>query len=170
MYGGRRFCVAGWRCVMRRCPLATRWNVSGRRWRWRATMPLPVYALAITRFAVISRNCGGLNPWPDNTKRRWLACRQTPLALPAGLGTVQLVPGGELRRPREEESVSIRFKAPGVLHIVGRNGGRKLKKIWQEQDPATATRHHAAVVLRRNADCGCGCFVTREGAAEDKEG
>lgn len=58
---------------------------------------------------------------------------QTPLALPAGLGTVQLVPGGELRRPREEESVSIRFKAPGVLHIVGRNGGRKLKKIWQEQ-------------------------------------
>ncbi len=30
----------------------------------------PVYALAITRFAVISRNCGGLNPWPDNTKRR----------------------------------------------------------------------------------------------------
>lgn len=51
-------------------PLATRWNVSGRRWRWRATMPLPVYALAITRFAVTSRNCGGLNPWPDNTKRR----------------------------------------------------------------------------------------------------
>ncbi|MGQ7114144.1 tRNA lysidine(34) synthetase TilS [Escherichia sp. TWPC-MK] len=26
----------------------------------------------------------------------------------------------------------MRFKAAGLLHIVGRNGGRKLKKIWQE--------------------------------------
>ncbi|VUC89803.1 tRNA(Ile)-lysidine ligase [Salmonella sp. NCTC 11881] len=84
---------------------------------------------------------------------------QTPLALPAGLGTVQLVPGGELRRPREEESVSIRFKAPGVLHIVGRNGGRKLKKIWQEQGIPPWRRDTTPLLfLRRNADCGCGCF------------
>lgn len=30
----------------------------------------PVYALAIVRFAVISRNCGGLNPLPGKAKRR----------------------------------------------------------------------------------------------------
>jgi tRNA(Ile)-lysidine synthase len=31
-----------------------------------------------------------------------------------------------------DEPVTVRFKAGGMLHIVGRNGGRKLKKIWQE--------------------------------------
>ena len=62
-------------------------------------------------------------PWPS-----W----QTPLSLPVGLGTVRLVPGGDLRMPRADEPVSIRFKASGLLHIIGRNGGRKLKKIWQE--------------------------------------
>jgi tRNA(Ile)-lysidine synthase len=28
--------------------------------------------------------------------------------------------------------VTVRFRASGNLHIVGRHGGRKLKKIWQE--------------------------------------
>lgn len=88
----------------------------------------------------------------------WLEWK-TPLALPAGLGSVQLISAGELRMPQADEAVSIRFKAPGVLHIVGRNGGRKLKKIWQEQGiPPPATRYHTAAVLRRNVDCGCGCF------------
>lgn len=171
MYGGQRFCVAGWRCVMRRCPLATRWNVSGRKWRWRATTPLPVYALAITRFAVISRNCGGLKPWPDNTKRRSSgpSGKHRWRCLPAG--TVQLVHGGELRRPREEESVSIRFKAPGVLHIVGRNGGRKLKKIWQEQGIPPRRRDTTPLLFYgETLIAAAGVFVTREGAAEDKEG
>lgn len=96
---------------------------------------------------------------------------QTPLALPAGLGTVQLVPGGELRRPREEESVSIRFKAPGVLHIVGRNGGRKLKKIWQEQGIPPWRRDTTPLLFYgETLITAAGVFVTREGAAEDKEG
>ncbi|MBD5699541.1 tRNA lysidine(34) synthetase TilS, partial [Citrobacter freundii] len=62
----------------------------------------------------------------------WLEWK-TPLTLPAGLGSVQLISAGDLRLPQADEVVSIRFKAPGLLHIVGRNGGRKLKKIWQEQ-------------------------------------
>ncbi|EAA3097166.1 tRNA lysidine(34) synthetase TilS [Salmonella enterica subsp. enterica serovar Kedougou] len=96
---------------------------------------------------------------------------QTPLALPAGLGTVQLVPGGELRRPREEESVSIRFKAPGLLHIVGRHGGRKLKKIWQEQGIPPWRRDTTPLLFYgETLIAAAGVFVTREGAAEDKEG
>ncbi|MCJ8645829.1 tRNA lysidine(34) synthetase TilS, partial [Escherichia coli] len=62
-------------------------------------------------------------PW-----QTWLQ----PLELPAGLGSVQLTAGVDIRPPRADEAVSVRFKAPGLLHIVGRNGGRKLKKIWQE--------------------------------------
>lgn len=54
-------------------PLAMRWNVSGGKWRWRARMLPPVYALAIVRFAVISRSCGGLNPLPAKRNDALLA-------------------------------------------------------------------------------------------------
>lgn len=77
---------------------------------------------------------------------------------------------GELRRPREEESVSIRFKAPWLLHIVGRHGGRKLKKIWQEQDPPRRRDTTPLLFYGETLIAAAGVFVTREGAAEDKEG
>ena len=48
-------------------------------------------------------------PW-----QTWLQ----PLELPAGLGSVQLTAGGDIRPPRADEAVSVRFKAPGLLHIV----------------------------------------------------
>ena len=93
----------------------------------------PVYVWARLKSAAISRNYGGLNPLPGKSEtivpwQTWLQ----PLELPAGLGSVQLTAGGDIRPPRADEAVSVRFKAPGLLHIVGRNGGRKLKKIWQE--------------------------------------
>ena len=34
-----------------------------------------------------------------------------------------------MRLPKAEEPVTVRFKASGMLHIVGRNGGRKLKNL-----------------------------------------
>lgn len=98
-------------------------------------------------------------------------CRETPLTLPAGLGSVQLIPAGELRMPQADEAVSIRFKAPGVLHIVGRNGGRKLKKIWQEQGIPPWRRDTTPLLFYgETLIAAAGVFVTREGAAEDKEG
>lgn len=101
-------------------------------------------------------------PWPH---------RQTPLALPAGLGTVQLVQGGELRVPGADEPVSIRFKAPGLLHIVGRNGGRKLKKIWQEQGIPPWRRDTTPLLFYGDTlIAAAGVFVTREGIAEGEEG
>ncbi|VED12072.1 tRNA(Ile)-lysidine synthetase [Escherichia coli] len=101
----------------------------------------PVYAWARLKSAAISRNCGGLNPslGQSETIVPWQTWLQ-PLELPAGLGSVQLTAGGDIRPPRADEAVSVRFKAPGLLHIIGRNGGRKLKKIWQELGvPAVAT-------------------------------
>lgn len=49
-------------------------------------------------------------------------------------GVVALSHSGNVRLPEPDENVTIRFRASGMLHIVGRNGGRKLKKIWQEQN------------------------------------
>lgn len=100
----------------------------------------------------------------------WLEWK-TPLALPAGLGSVQLISAGELRMPQEDETVSIRFKAPGLLHIVGRNGGRKLKKIWQEQGIPPWRRDTTPLLFYgETLIAAAGVFVTREGAAEDEEG
>ena len=100
----------------------------------------------------------------------WLEWK-TPLTLPAGLGSVQLISAGDLRLPQADEVVSIRFKAPGLLHIVGRNGGRKLKKIWQEQGIPPWRRDTTPLLFYgETLIAAAGVFVTREGAAEDEEG
>ena len=100
----------------------------------------------------------------------WLEWK-TPLTLPAGLGSVQLISAGDLRLPQADEVVSIRFKAPGLLHIVGRNGGRKLKKIWQEQGIPPWRRDTTPLLFYgETLIAAAGIFVTREGAAEDEEG
>ena len=99
------------------------------------------------------------------------SCRETPLTLPAGLGSVQLISAGELRMPQAGEAISIRFKAPGVLHIVGRNGGRKLKKIWQEQGIPPWRRDTTPLLFYgETLIAAAGVFVTREGIAEDGAG
>lgn len=101
-------------------------------------------------------------PWP---------CWQMPLTLPAGLGYLRLQPGGELRMPREDECVSIRFKASGMLHIVGRNGGRKLKKIWQELNVPSWRRDTTPLLFYgETLIAAAGVFVTRKGLAEGESG
>lgn len=97
--------------------------------------------------------------------------RRKPLMLPAGLGEVALAPGGELRTPRTDEPVSIRFKAPGLLHIVGRNGGRKLKKIWQEHGVPPWRRDTTPLLFYGDTlIAAAGVFVTDEGMAVEEEG
>ncbi|HCH7987564.1 TPA: tRNA lysidine(34) synthetase TilS [Citrobacter freundii] len=100
----------------------------------------------------------------------WLEWK-TPLTLPAGLGSVQLISAGDLRLPQADEVVSIRFKAPGLLHIVGRNGGRKLKKIWQEQGIPPWRRDTTPLLFYgETLIAAADVFVTREGTAECEEG
>ncbi len=101
-------------------------------------------------------------PW-----QTWLQ----PLELPAGLGSVQLTAGGDIRPPRADEAVSVRFKAPGLLHIVGRNGGRKLKKIWQELGVPPWLRDTTPLLFYgETLIAAAGVFVTQEGVAEGEKG
>lgn len=94
-----------------------------------------------------------------------------PLELPAGLGSVQLTAGGDIRPPRADEAVSVRFKAPGLLHIVGRNGGRKLKKIWQELGVPPWLRDTTPLLFYgETLIAAAGVFVTQEGVAEGEKG
>ncbi|ROP58450.1 tRNA(Ile)-lysidine synthase [Enterobacter sp. BIGb0383] len=113
-----------------------------------------------------------VNPLPgqSETVLNWQDIA-SPLVLPGGLGQLRLTPGGELRPPRDDEAVSIRFKAPGMLHIVGRNGGRKLKKIWQELGVAPWLRDTTPMLFYgETLIAAVGQFVTREGQAGDSAG
>lgn len=101
--------------------------------------------------------------WPDISE---------PLLLPADLGELVLQPGGALREPNQGDTVTIRFRASGNLHIVGRHGGRKLKKIWQELGVAPWRRDTTPLLfygetLIAAAD---GLFVTQEGRVEQGKG
>ena len=101
-------------------------------------------------------------PWP---------CWETPLTLPVGLGSVQLISAGELRMPQADEAVSIRCKAPGVWHIGGRTGGRKFKKSWQVQGIPPWRRDTTPLLFYgETLIAAAGVFVTREGIAEDGAG
>ncbi|HEY3986197.1 tRNA lysidine(34) synthetase TilS [Cedecea sp.] len=97
----------------------------------------------------------------------WLVPYQ-PLSLP-GMGTLSVSENGiAVRKPLADEAVSVRFKASGLLHIVGRDKGRTLKKIWQElrippwQRDATPLLFYGEQLI-----AAPGVFVTREGQATD---
>ena len=66
----------------------------------------------------------------------------------------------------------LRVRASGDLHIVGRHGGRKLKKIWQELNVAPWRRDTTPLLfygetLIAAAD---GLFITVDGKVQEGEG
>ncbi|MGK7285145.1 tRNA lysidine(34) synthetase TilS [Buttiauxella agrestis] len=99
-------------------------------------------------------------PWPAPFK---------PLTLPEGLGILQLgVDGIEVRAPLENEPVSVRFKASGQFHIVGRDRGRSLKKIWQESGiPPWARERTPLLFYGDKLIAALGVFVTQDGKATE---
>ncbi|MDF7680060.1 tRNA lysidine(34) synthetase TilS [Enterobacteriaceae bacterium ESL0689] len=102
-------------------------------------------------------------PWRNN---------QQPLLLPEGLGQLVLRAGGKIRVPRRDEVITVRFRARGHLHIMGRDGGRKLKKIWQELAIAPWLRDTTPLLFYGETLIAAAedVFVTREGAAQNGEG
>lgn len=93
-----------------------------------------------------------------------------PLRLPEGHGALELVAGSMLRRPQSGEAVTIRYAAPGLLHIVGRCGGRKLKKIWQEMGVAPWLRDTTPLLFfGETLIAAAGRFVTLEGQCGEGE-
>ncbi|AIR65301.1 tRNA lysidine(34) synthetase TilS [Cedecea neteri] len=87
-----------------------------------------------------------------------------PLNLP-GLGMISLSEKGmAMRAPEEGEIVSLRFKASGLLYIVGRDKGRTLKKIWQElRIPPWERDATPLLFYGEKLIAAPGIFVTREG-------
>lgn len=58
-----------------------------------------------------------------------------------------------------------------MLHIVGRNGGRKLKKIWQELNVPSWRRDTTPLLFYgETLIAAAGVFVTLEGLAEGESG
>lgn len=90
-----------------------------------------------------------------------------PLVLPCDAGVVSLAKMGNVRLPEAGEKVTVRFKASGMLHIVGRNGGRKLKKIWQENNVPPWRRDTTPLLFYgETLIAAAGVFVTEEGWSE----
>jgi tRNA(Ile)-lysidine synthase len=91
-----------------------------------------------------------------------------PLHLP-GLGMVSLSGKGmAVCAPADGEIVSLRFKASGLLHIVGRDKGRTLKKIWQElRIPPWERDTTPLLFYGEQLIAAPGIFVTREGQATE---
>ena len=91
-----------------------------------------------------------------------------PLVLPFDAGVVSLTRPGHIRLPQAHEPVTVRFKASGMLHIVGRNGGRKLKKIWQESNVPPWLRDTTPLLFYgETLIAAADVFITEEGWAEE---
>ena len=128
-----------------------------------------------------------LGPWQIRRFRdglyvlpQWTSVRETvlrwdpasaPLALPSELGTLALGPQGvSVRRPHPDEAVTVRFHAQGTFHIVGREHGRQLKKLWQEFGVAPWMRDRTPLIFYgEQLIAAVGTFVTREGRPESED-
>ncbi|KQN58224.1 tRNA lysidine(34) synthetase TilS [Erwinia sp. Leaf53] len=115
----------------------------------------------------------------DDVTRPWLAASGSGGTLPAlaaadacgslssGDAAGNILPPGDvlflLRPPLPGEAVSVRFQAQGRFHIVGRNGSRPLKKLWQELAVPPWQRERIPLIFY--GDClmaAAGLFITRE--------
>jgi tRNA(Ile)-lysidine synthase len=77
---------------------------------------------------------------------RWDGTR--PLALPAGIGTLDLVPGGALRQDLRADGLEVAFRVAGLRCMpAGRRGHRDLKHLFQEAGVPTWLRERVPLLL-----------------------
>nr|WP_097032591.1 tRNA lysidine(34) synthetase TilS [Sodalis endosymbiont of Henestaris halophilus] len=78
------------------------------------------------------------------------------------------LPAAIVRIPRLDEQVSVRFgPVSGLLYIIGRHRGRKLKKIWQERNVPPWRRNSIPLLFYNDQlIAAIGIFITREGAPQ----
>ena len=103
-------------------------------------------------------------PWQDLAR---------PLTLPQNLGVLlaERQTTGGLRLPLPDEQVSVRFQAQGHFHLVGRAGGREMKKLWQEKGVPPWQRERIPLIYYNQTLISApGLFVTREGDAGEAPG
>ena len=94
------------------------------------------------------------------------ACR-----LPSSLGslTLSLSGAGQLRLPRQDEPLSVRFEPAGLeVQPVGRSGKRKLKKLFQEYGvPSWQRRRTPLLFYGEELAAVAGLFVVEAFAGKD---
>ncbi|WJV59352.1 tRNA lysidine(34) synthetase TilS [Pectobacteriaceae bacterium C111] len=93
------------------------------------------------------------------------------LVLPDGLGCLMLASHGtHVRSPREGEQVTVRFMAQGKIHIVGRQHGRQIKKLWQEMGVPPWQRERTPLLFyNEQIIAAVGVFITMEGQVQHGE-
>lgn len=71
------------------------------------------------------------------------------------------------RAANSHEKVTVRFHAEGKFHIVGRQGSRSIKKLWQErQVPSWRRTRTPLVFYNEQLITAVGVFITQEGAGK----
>lgn len=97
---------------------------------------------------------------------------RSPLALPDGLGFVQIGEASvespdNIRLPRDDERVSVRFQALGMIEKVGRQHARQSKKLWQELNVPPWQRERTPLIYyNEQLIAAPGLFITRQALAE----
>ena len=100
--------------------------------------------------------------WPGS----WVVGRHT-------LTLVRIDQGAQLRLPRDDEPVSLRFAVAGSLRAqpVGRTGSRPLKKLWQEYRVAPWLRDEVPLLFYgETLVAAVGLFICQAGVAEGEPG
>lgn len=102
--------------------------------------------------------------------RAHLSWSEPYLPLTLACGTLCTGQGQIVRAPRSDEPVSIRYRTDGLIHIVGRERGRSLKKLWQELEIPPWEREIIPLLFYgEQLIAAPGIFVTREGEAKGKD-
>ncbi|EFB72696.1 MULTISPECIES: tRNA lysidine(34) synthetase TilS [Providencia] len=94
-----------------------------------------------------------------------------PLALPESLGYLIVMNGqGQIRPPRRDEKVTVRFGLQGSHNIVGRTHSRSSKKLWQELGVAPWMRERTPLIYYNDVLISAvGCFITSDGLINDQD-
>lgn len=92
------------------------------------------------------------------------------LALPDNLGALHVANKGPFtcRAPNRNEQVTVRFHAQGQFHVVGRQGSRSIKKLWQEYRIAPWQRSRIPLVFYADQlIAAVGVFITQPGLGDE---
>ncbi|WVD65519.1 tRNA lysidine(34) synthetase TilS [Orbus sturtevantii] len=94
----------------------------------------------------------------------------TPLILPDNLGKLSItntLPNC-CRLPNQGENIWIGFYVSGMHHVVGRNGSRQIKKLWQEFGIPPWMRNRIPLVFYdETLITAVSIFVTKQGQGDD---
>lgn len=91
------------------------------------------------------------------------------LILPDELGILSVVDSDKnCRLPKVDEVVTVRFYTGGQFQIIGRNGSRQIKKLWQELGVPPWMRTRIPLIFyNETLISAVNVFVTKQGAGDE---